>query len=526
MKSVWHIARKDIRRFAIPTAMWLVFVLVMTLGFRSASLPIRGDAGRTAVDWIMALSTWTQLIMVMQFVVGYLLAGALALEDPILSTTAFWQGRPIGRRRLFVAKLIAAAVLFVIAPALALTPAWLAFGFSFGDVVAAARDVMMWQACVIVPGMALGSLTANLRQFLLCSIAVFGAYFVAAAYGVSASLIPAPVFDVLRSRNFIVQFALLPAMSVILAHQYLSHRYRFGWALVALWLGATAMTRVAWPWNIMPPGPPGWPSATVSAGRHEDVVMSAILLAQNSVAVTVTLSQPTGADTFLAPFAGRGELRWDDGTAAVVTLWRGANWAETAAAQLVKREGGTRAVPWQMQVSLPADVVTRWQSRPAIFTGDLLLADGRARVVGEMALEPGAQIRAGSNRVRLLSAQASDGRLRMLLEERQAFASWDRPHFDSRGNLARVHRNADAYLLADRPGGTMKFVPASDAGEAAMNGFQLTLRHLDISSEWRGENPSAPEGGAMVKVTFEPARYWRRTITIERLPLATEEKQP
>src|SRR5207253_2915580 len=133
MNLIWHIAKKDLRRMALPVGCWLVFLFAGTFWFRISSPPGDGDLGTGVAGWTRLLNIWAMLLYGTRYAIGFILAGALVLEDPVFGTTQFWPTRPIANARLFGAKILSAVILFVLAPLAVLVPVWLGSGFTAQD---------------------------------------------------------------------------------------------------------------------------------------------------------------------------------------------------------------------------------------------------------------------------------------------------------------------------------------------------------------------------------------------------------
>src|SRR5262245_4683909 len=128
MRLAWHIALKDLRRAALPAGLWLAFLMAAMLWFRAGLPAAEGNLSAGITGWMSLMSIWTQLIVSVQLVIAYVLAGALALDDTPVGTDGFWMTRPLANGRLLTAKVMASVLLFVVAPIFVLTPLWLASG--------------------------------------------------------------------------------------------------------------------------------------------------------------------------------------------------------------------------------------------------------------------------------------------------------------------------------------------------------------------------------------------------------------
>lgn len=517
MSLTWHIAKKDIRRMGLPIGGWLVFIVVSAAGFRLAA----GGLGSNPT----MLTTWTGLIVTLQFVMGYLLAGALVLEEPIVGTTGFWKTRPIPPMRLLLAKAIALALLFVLAPAIALAPAWLWCGFSAGELLAAARDMMIRQGAVTVVAAAIAALSPSLRHFLLSSLGLAVVHTICGAYVVTAHWVEPLSFGVRQSRTVLIQYSIVPFMAAILLYQFLTRNTRRGWALIAAGLVLTLVIRIAWPWDIMPrisalAG--SWPAAT----RVEDAPPELTIARMSEpVGESAPLSVQVGGGgrtrgIVFAPQTGQGELRWPDGATEWALTWRGGTWADAAALQLWAPPAQAAPLPWEMVFRLTANAVTRLRAEPATFRASMLMARMRGRVVGKLPLKRGAEISSGAFRTRIVELLNERESLTVTLEERDAAARWD----GFRADLYPVPGKVSCYLLVTGSDGKAQTPPVVRKDATAMHGFSLGFQELVLAVP--GGEVDLERDASLVLVRFEPDDYFMRPLTVERLTLSPREKQP
>lgn len=120
---------------------------------------------------------WQQMSRVLvglvagEVVLGWLLTGALVLEDPLVGPQAAWRTRPISLARLLTAK-VAGALLWVAGPSLVLgLPWWWASGFGVGDGLLAAALGLGAAIAVIVPSFFIAVLVDSMGRYVLWSIA-------------------------------------------------------------------------------------------------------------------------------------------------------------------------------------------------------------------------------------------------------------------------------------------------------------------------------------------------------------------
>ncbi|MES2696291.1 MAG: hypothetical protein V4773_22660 [Verrucomicrobiota bacterium] len=248
MKLVWHIVAKDMRRLRLPWAVWMVFVVGSALYF--ALHP--GVEPRGPEMWLRVANSFALVGAAAQFFVGFVLTGVLILEDAVIGTEVFWATRPVGRARLLAAKVIAAMLLFVVAPTVGLMPVWWAAGFNGGEVFAATVEAVVKHGLVTVVALGMGGLSSSLAGFLFASVAVAIGHILCGAYFATVWLTGEGDGWVRYSRSYLIQAAILPGLVILIVHQYLPRNQKRGWVLVAVFLAATLTVRLAWPWDIVP----------------------------------------------------------------------------------------------------------------------------------------------------------------------------------------------------------------------------------------------------------------------------------
>lgn len=524
MRLAWHIARKDIGRLAVPVAAWLAFIVVTTVGFRLGS----GLAG--AGDDISLVTTWTVLLAGLQSVVGYLLAGAMVLEDPLVGTSGFWMTRPVANARLFLGKLLAAVLLFVVAPALALLPVWWLCRFPADAWLAAAGVTMFWQAAFTVLALAIASLSPTLRHFLLGSLGLALMYPLFGPYGLTAYWVE-PLAPAIRgSRNAVLQFSVVPFLALILVQQFLTRKTRLGWALIAIGLTAAMAVQVAWPWDILPrfnARPAGWPAE--ARASDAGVAVTIERLEEPAVGEAAPLSvRIRGAglavDEYLAPLAGKGEMRWADGMTKGGLIWRGGAWADAAARQMWKAGARGEPLPWEMVFRLTPAAAARIRTEPASFQFEMLLARVRGRIVGKLPLKLGAEVSTGPARVRVAELSREGETLTVTFEQRDAAAHGFAYRPGPRGHPGHESGKGSCYLLVNASGEVLQTPAITQKGAVILNGLSLGFHAVVLSAPAREVN--LEQDATLVLVTFEPQQLFTRTVTNERLALSPREKQP
>ena len=161
MQQIWHIFKKDVRRFwpqAVATLILLVWFAFMD--------------GRRSDAVLPAPEGWLNLLLPFAWV--YLL-GLLIVEDPLVGDRQFWVTTPCGWRSLFGAKALF-ALAFVHVPFFAACASILwAQGFALLPNV----PYLLWKQLLLflmltLPAMAVAALVKNATQYVLAAVLILG----------------------------------------------------------------------------------------------------------------------------------------------------------------------------------------------------------------------------------------------------------------------------------------------------------------------------------------------------------------
>ena len=174
MNLTWHIIKKDLFQLRLP-ALLLVAILAGQVSISSLLLSDRS----VDLNWFYQMGTFFNLLVAVGLVVTYILVGILILDDSLTGTTMFWLTRPIAGGRLLGAKMVVALLVFGVLPLLIWLPWWLHCGFGIRDIVVASGYVLGLQALAVFPAFVLASLVDQLGRFLLLSLLLVFAGWVA-----------------------------------------------------------------------------------------------------------------------------------------------------------------------------------------------------------------------------------------------------------------------------------------------------------------------------------------------------------
>lgn len=134
---IWHIIKKDLRRFRALLAVWCAALVtrVIAVGF------VGNDAGNR-MEAILII-----LFVLMLFLNAVMVTRVVA-EDSPLKEAAFWRSRPITGRQMMTAKLIFLAGWTLVVPPLVVLAAGYVHGFTVQEGMAVAAGQLMIHALV------------------------------------------------------------------------------------------------------------------------------------------------------------------------------------------------------------------------------------------------------------------------------------------------------------------------------------------------------------------------------------------
>lgn len=244
MTLVWHLARTDLRRLAWPAAVWLALVALPAWWMAGLHVGDESVLAGTTTRWIGVIAGLNGGFTVMQVLAGLLLAGQMVLEDPVEGTNAHWLTRPVAGWRLLAAKLVAALLIFVLAPVAVLLPVWAAAGFGAGGCAAAAAEWGLRASGGIVAAMALASLAKEFSQFAISGMASLLVLGIALSRGPSGWIGRQAAFN--GSPYLLLGAVVLPVAAAVLALQYRTRRTEWGWALLGAGLLVAMVARIGW----------------------------------------------------------------------------------------------------------------------------------------------------------------------------------------------------------------------------------------------------------------------------------------
>ncbi len=540
MNLTWHIVKKDLRRMAWPVSGWLAFVAAALVWLGAMHMPEDSVRAGDFYNWINGLGGLKTWAVIMQVVTAALLAAHLMLEDATVGTMGFWLTRPIARGRMLAAKLMAGGLLLVVAPVIALTPVWLANGFSLGETAMAAGEFAAWQIALVVLAFAVASLTKNLAQFFFAATGMAVAFAMVVSIASLAWQLPFQDSDLLRSRQMLTLFAPVPFMLAVLGWQVFTRRTKAGWIAVGVGLLALLAVGVAWPWDVTANWPRARARMRATAVGLDD--LAARIAVKKIVtpfdralpqAVFVTVKGGPIGEGFFAPESDSITLRLADKRRIQLTLSPGGLWGEDAAMRIAGLKRDADPVEWGMAGRVYG--VHDWSAmREALqVSGMLQFAFMHGRVVAELPLQPGAQARSGSSTIRIVGLGGSEGLSEtcVVVEERDSVFIGDVGQNEGRMVRQNDHSRRDCYFLVNRALGVAKCLHIVESGSANMASLLVSVRQLYFSFPERVVNGKREElagwreGAVLIKVRFELDSRTFSRLTTERVPLELEEEK-
>jgi hypothetical protein len=250
MSGIWRQAVKDLRRFK-----WLLG------GYAAAAALFHVMQAESLVllgrGWMTTQSLAYAQMVLSAIVAGAMVAMAVVLvqEDPPVGTTAFWLTRPLSGSSLLLSKILVAVVAFVLLPIVFSLFAILSLGLSPSAALRLVPGMLVQQAVVLLPVLALAVITPNLAQFVTAAllavlafcVVVLGIRVMAPRGSLRASEM------VVASRSVISVAFPIVAGAIVLVHQYLTRKTPRSIALTAVSVPLLGAMVLAWPWSIVSP---------------------------------------------------------------------------------------------------------------------------------------------------------------------------------------------------------------------------------------------------------------------------------
>jgi hypothetical protein len=256
IRRVVHLIRKDLGEHRA----WLAAFLGL-VALRASLVGSGVDARITDQNLLTALSLASFLVTVLDGALLVALAVQLVQGDRLVGTTAFWLTRPVRRIDLVAAKVGTAVAALVLVPVLFDALAMVVNGLSWRHAAAAMVEGAAVRLHVVLPAMALASVTADLAGFVVSAVgALFATFALSAAFQWGPKLAPRTSGAAYTASAVFVVVLIIGALAAF-AHQVLTRRRARSAGVMAA-VGILAVVVASrWTVDVVAPAEglePGW----------------------------------------------------------------------------------------------------------------------------------------------------------------------------------------------------------------------------------------------------------------------------
>ena len=544
MNLVWHIVKKDFTRLRLPLLLWtcvqLGQIAFSERMFSSASLDGEWFNGQ----WALLVG-----LTFLELTVCYIMVAALVLEDPLVGTQMFWVTRPVSGGRLLAAKLVGAAVFFILWPVLVGLPWWLYCGFGLHDIGPAAVQTMELKAVIVVPVLMLAALTGQSSRFLLWSLVACVA--VPVGTGLVAYYLPKDLPKELITTKVMLACGVgFVSTCTVIWLQYRSRRLvrsigvTVAGAVVAVLVGLFWSRDLTGLWPKDTSQLPGTEHITIRFGearvqtKDDKAWVTLFFLARDLPVGLTILSGEAEVDFHWADgetLQRRGQLGPINPDFTARHLFNLSPPRLDPASEQKRKEMHDdyerkmieRGYPWAkaepaegVQLIFTADVpsalAAKFAAEPPACTLTMRLTTGQGKLLLEMPLKEGATMTANGVRVRLLKI------------ETVAAPSPDKPA--NQRVVTGIHSQPVdmkwvQFLLVDRTHGTVTMEGASLISVFPVSALPVRVNRsvlrLNIPQLWRNDQwvnaPGWLEADTLAAVCYPPNGGFNRTLKTDRL---------
>ena len=518
MNLTWHIAKKDLRRMAIPAALWCALVVGSAVWMLWSSMPAEASFADLAHTWFEFHSAFATVLGLLQLMIAYVLIGALMLEDIVVGSKAFWLTRPIAGRRMLAGKTVAAIALFIVAPVLVLLPVWGLARFSPADFLHAATVTTIFHAALVLYGMLVASLTRNLGQYFLATLTLIVAQVGGLVLGTTKA---GPNMLILNGTHGWIVLAIgLLLLGGFVAWQYSARRTAFAWAvLVASLVAVVGVLR-----GRLLPGFGEWANQTpIAAGAAGTLEIDRIERSQGAIAVPLRGAAAARDDVFVVPIHASATIANGSETIAGVDLRLTERWDENLGERLLPAGSSVESpLTWTMN---PVSIDHRHDggmNGPVQVTGSVVAVTVHLERIGTLPLQRGATARDGATWVRVAGVlEEENGKIAVALEEHGHGMPAD-PWMLARLDQDLSRNTIAVYVVADRSNHRLEHVSIRNRGTFELNGIAVTVTDLVIAPP-AGDPPTDwSRGLSIVVVRLRPERYERIPLAAQNVPVVEE----
>jgi hypothetical protein len=217
MTLIWHIVKKDIRRF------WIGIALL--IGLTGLKLFLVGGVIRAGMgtDWNNRIMLYEFLLLIAELILSFFVAAAIVQEDPVSESGAFWQNLPITRLQLIAAKSSGVILICTLPAVLTLAVGLLVYRMPVNVMGCPLIVVAEVHVATCLLAFAFGSLARNFAQLLYWIIGVALSLFILSV--IIAPLLPdrVPVTPGTHlTHTFLLNFICVVACVAVTLNQYLA----------------------------------------------------------------------------------------------------------------------------------------------------------------------------------------------------------------------------------------------------------------------------------------------------------------
>lgn len=531
MNLIWHIVRKDFRRLRLPLALWLVLLLGISVW----------AAGQSFTMWESMYFSSLAFGALVQVLLTYVLGAWLVMEDNLSGTQAFWQTRPVSGARLLAAKGLGALLMLGILPVVVLTPVWLWCGFAPQEWAASATEILLIHGGITVVAFALAAVSATTNHFILMSVAAALAVPVCLAYAQGAFGQDASSPGLVDSRAWVIVILAVTVPVVALVHQFLTRRPSISLLILIAGLALLPVVRLVWPWDFVTARRQAAlvetkevaPSVRFEyAGRRDWTDANG---ARHVRVDGVITGVPRGTSVRLDSAIGE----WSkDGQRLVQARFRTADGNQEApAAWVVRQLAGIPEVKeepmrWSVEARFEKDSAAAVLDPAANLRLDIAATLLRGRVLGELPVKVGAELKAGSNVTHIMDIgirvrHQGTRQWIVRLAERDALPARlngvylsDAPLLSVSGSGSAAGPVVDRYVLRDRTVAEEQLPAISLPGTVRIDGFMYRRCTLDFTLSAPLPQEAGNDAGAwseqvmLAKVRFVAEHGLARSVEI------------
>ena len=252
MTQARQIFGKDLRRLR-----WLLIAWFALVCARTSVQTVGADIALGGFGPLIGITEVSALLALIDVLLLALLVSRLVHEEPLVGRDAFWITRPIAPGALMSAKLVFAAVFFVVVPVAGDVVVAATFGTHSRDVARVIPVAAFNQLVLVTLLMALAALTPSLARMVLATL---GAVAALATLIVSSTLMALFVTEEVDEAGSAVLpdptpavvggvLAMLALLTVIV-YQYRTRRLGRALTLAGIGVVLVAVVPARWPWSF------------------------------------------------------------------------------------------------------------------------------------------------------------------------------------------------------------------------------------------------------------------------------------